>query len=48
MRLTRKQVLSFLPKRPLRSHKGTFGRVLVIAGSEKMAGAGVLFTAAFV
>ncbi len=46
MRLTRKQVLSFLPKRPLRSHKGTFGRVLVIAGSEKMAGAGVLCTRA--
>ena len=46
MRITRQKVLSFLPKRPLRAHKGTFGRVLVIAGSEKMAGAGVLCTRA--
>ncbi len=42
MRITRRQVLSFLPKRPRRAHKGTFGRVLIIAGSEKMAGAGIL------
>lgn len=28
-----------LPKRPADSHKGTFGRVLVIAGSEGMSGA---------
>lgn len=28
-----------LPYRPTRSHKGTFGKVLVIAGSERMSGA---------
>lgn len=28
-----------LPHRPARSHKGTFGRVLVVAGSEAMSGA---------
>lgn len=42
MRLSRAQVKSFLPKRPKNANKGTFGRVLIIAGSEKMAGAGVL------
>lgn len=31
--------LSNIPKRPARSHKGTFGKVLVIAGSNGMAGA---------
>ncbi len=31
-----------LPYRPVRSHKGTFGRVLVVAGSETMAGAAYL------
>ena len=46
MRITRQQVARFLPPRPLKAHKGTFGRVLVIAGSEKMAGAGVLCTRA--
>lgn len=29
----------FLPCRPARSHKGSFGKVLVVAGSEKMSGA---------
>lgn len=28
-----------LPNRPVDSHKGTFGRVLILAGSEKMPGA---------
>ncbi len=42
VRLTRRLVKSFLPKRPLRSHKGSFGRVLIVAGSARMAGAGVL------
>ena len=42
MRSTRALVKSFLPPRPKNANKGTFGRVLVIAGSEKMAGAGVL------
>ncbi len=30
---------AFLPCRPARSHKGSFGKVLVVAGSEKMSGA---------
>ncbi len=30
---------ALLPARPPRSHKGTFGRVLVVAGSESMSGA---------
>ena len=36
-----KKDLQRLPKRPPRSHKGTFGRLLVIAGSRNMAGAAV-------
>lgn len=31
-----------MPYRPARSHKGTFGRVLVVAGSETMSGAAYL------
>lgn len=31
-----------LPERPLNSHKGTFGRILNIAGSKKYSGAAVL------
>ncbi len=42
MRLTRAIVKSFLPQRPKTAHKGTFGRVLVVAGSDTMSGAGVL------
>ena len=30
------------PKRPADSHKGTYGRVLVVAGSRGMTGAAVL------
>ncbi|MBQ2902198.1 MAG: NAD(P)H-hydrate dehydratase [Agathobacter sp.] len=33
--------LSFLPKRPAHSNKGTFGKLLVIAGSVNMAGAAI-------
>lgn len=40
--LTSKTVKSFFPKRPAESNKGTFGRVLVVAGSSAMAGAAVL------
>ena len=40
--LTQEQVLSRLPRRPLSAHKGTFGKVLVIAGSRTMCGAGYL------
>lgn len=35
-------VLKYLPKRPSDSHKGTFGRALIIAGSLGMAGAAYL------
>ncbi len=42
MRLTRALVKSFLPARPKNANKGTFGRVLIVAGSANMAGAGVL------
>ena len=34
--------LKRIPKRPFHSHKGTFGKVLVIAGQKNMAGAAVL------
>lgn len=37
-----KERLSDLPKRPERSNKGTFGRVLLITGSKGMAGAAYL------
>ena len=35
-------VASFLPARPLDSHKGTYGQVLVVAGSRNFVGASVL------
>jgi NAD(P)H-hydrate epimerase len=34
--------LSMLPKRPAHSNKGTFGKLLIIAGSVNMAGAAIL------
>ena len=40
--LTQRWVAEHLPPRPQRSHKGTFGRVLVIAGSLDYAGAALL------
>lgn len=40
--LLRKEHLENLPKRPADGHKGTFGRVLVIAGSKYMCGASYL------
>jgi hydroxyethylthiazole kinase-like uncharacterized protein yjeF len=40
--LTQRWVAAHLPPRPPRSHKGTFGRVLVIAGSLEYAGAALL------
>lgn len=40
--LTQRWVAARLPERPERSHKGTFGRVLVVAGSLEYAGAAVL------
>lgn len=35
-------VLSLLPARPRRAHKGSFGRVLVVGGSPEMSGAAYL------
>jgi NAD(P)H-hydrate epimerase len=40
--LTQRWVADHLPLRPARGHKGTFGRVLVIAGSLEYAGAALL------
>lgn len=37
-----KEDLSLLPKREKRSHKGSYGKVLLIAGSSNMAGAAIL------
>lgn len=37
--MTKEYARELLPNRPVDSHKGTFGKVLVLAGSEKMPGA---------
>lgn len=41
-RWSKNEVLSSLPHRDISSHKGTYGRALMIAGSENMPGAAVL------
>lgn len=40
--ITRSLVANCMPTRPQNAHKGTFGRVLVVAGSRMMCGAGFL------
>ena len=40
--LTQRWVAERLPARPARAHKGSFGRVLVVAGSQEYAGAALL------
>lgn len=40
--ITRQIVREYLPKRGASAHKGNFGRILVIAGSRTMCGAGFL------
>ena len=40
--LTQRWVADRLPPRPQRAHKGTFGRLLVVAGSQEYAGAALL------
>ncbi|MEO5986362.1 MAG: NAD(P)H-hydrate dehydratase [Candidatus Limnocylindria bacterium] len=40
--LTQRWVASHLPDRPARSHKGDFGRLLVVAGSTEFPGAAML------
>jgi len=46
MDLTKEYISSLLPQRPLSANKGTFGKVLVIAGSENYPGAAYLCCAA--
>ncbi len=41
-RIGQRWVADHLPPRPARSHKGTFGSVLVVAGSREFAGAALL------
>ncbi len=41
-KITREEVISLFPPRAPRAHKGAFGRVLVVAGSRQMCGAGLL------
>lgn len=41
-RITQAWVARHLPDRPSRAHKGTFGRLLVVAGSLEYAGAAIL------
>jgi ADP-dependent NAD(P)H-hydrate dehydratase / NAD(P)H-hydrate epimerase len=40
--ITQRYVAGMLPERPVRAHKGTFGRVLVVGGSLEFGGAPVL------
>src|SRR5262245_45006879 len=40
--VTRIETVPRLPARPAESHKGTFGKVLVVAGSRGMTGAAIL------
>ncbi len=40
--ITKELVMNFIPERKAESHKGDFGRVLVIAGSRTMTGACIL------
>ncbi|HEY3115736.1 MAG TPA: NAD(P)H-hydrate dehydratase [Chloroflexota bacterium] len=44
--LTEASVRGLLPARPLNAHKGTFGRLLVVAGSQRYVGAAYLVCAA--
>lgn len=44
--LMEEEVAGLLPPRPANSHKGSFGRVLVVAGSSRYVGAGYLVGAA--
>lgn len=41
-KITRKEIRKYFPRRPLTANKGSFGRVLVVAGSASMMGAAIL------
>ncbi|MBR1749458.1 MAG: NAD(P)H-hydrate dehydratase [Ruminococcus sp.] len=43
---TEQEIVSLLPRRPVNGHKGTFGRLLCICGSEQYIGAAALSTTA--
>lgn len=45
-KLSKEQISKLLPKRPKDAHKGTFGKVLIIAGSKNYPGAAYLACAA--
>ena len=40
--ITKNEIKRLLPKRPADSHKGSFGKVLIVAGSPMMMGAAIL------
>ena len=44
--MTKRWAVSLVPDRPLNSHKGTFGKALLVAGSSRYKGAAELATAA--
>lgn len=46
MRLTKQYIVSLIPNRPKGANKGTFGKVLAVAGSENFPGAAYLACAA--
>lgn len=46
--ITKDYLKDIWPKRSLNSHKGTFGRVLIIAGNKQFGGAGILSATAAV
>lgn len=46
MNLTKEWIINQLPQRPVNAHKGTFGKLLVVAGSKNYPGASYLACAA--
>lgn len=41
---SKKEIRELLPRRPYNGNKGTFGKALIVAGSYKMPGAGIIAT----
>ena len=46
MPVAREDIFSLIKKRPLNSHKGVFGRLVIIAGSDRFPGAAQIATIA--